>query len=173
MVKAQRKLLYQYPEAPKTLLDPETIDNMNKFGDIFGDASDLRAENIKKIYNVVRTLMDNKTASVKCQTEQACMNNAVVYEYYSYGSDSESATKKVTTMEDEELSEMGSKVKKKLTEIGYLGVSGSGTKPSVDPTESSRDLLSSAGYEENTEMKNTFKFKGDKAKDLLTKQSSQ
>jgi hypothetical protein len=53
-------LLYQHPEAAATLLDKSVIEDMTKFSEIFGDASELRAKNIESVYSVVRALVDKQ-----------------------------------------------------------------------------------------------------------------
>ena len=79
------------------------------------------------------------------------MNNAVVYEYYSYGSDSEDTKQKLTTKQDENESEMGSKVKKKMAELGFS----TKNEETIDEEASSLNNSSADGE---------LKFKGEKAK---------
>lgn len=59
-------------------------------------------------------MMANKTESRKSQTDQACMNNAMMYEYVSNGSES----LKGENQDDENIDPQDAKLKKLMAEKG-------------------------------------------------------
>jgi hypothetical protein len=57
------------------------------------DREEDRNEYVNRIYQVIQSMLTSQQNSVKCQTDQACMNNAIMYDYYSYGGSSDDENK--------------------------------------------------------------------------------
>jgi hypothetical protein len=73
-----------------------------------------RNEYITRIYRVIQSMLTSQKNSVKCQTDEACMNNAIMYDYYSYGVSSEDEKK----VEEDDPRNNEFKYKKLVKEIG-------------------------------------------------------
>ena len=70
-------------------MDPTTLPEFLESLDEFAEASEDRNEYVERLYSAVKQMMATASKSVKVQTDEACMNNAQMYEYYSYGGSSE------------------------------------------------------------------------------------
>jgi hypothetical protein len=70
-------------------MDPTTLPEFVETIDEFAEASEDRNKYVEQLYAAVKQMMATASKSVKIQTDQACMNNAKMYEYFSYGSSSE------------------------------------------------------------------------------------
>ena len=82
----KRIALKQNPMSEKHLLDPNNIEEFKEAVAMAGSRIDDRNEYVERLYEVVKSMLTSKQASVKTQTDEACMNNAIMYDYYSYGS---------------------------------------------------------------------------------------
>mmetsp|Transcript_20354 Transcript_20354/g.31088 ORF Transcript_20354/g.31088 Transcript_20354/m.31088 type:complete len:101 (+) Transcript_20354:108-410(+) len=84
----KRVALKQNPMNAKLLLDPNNIDEFKDALQMSTDRIDNRNEMVQSLYEAIKSMLTHKLESKKVQTDQACMNNAIMYEYYSYGSSS-------------------------------------------------------------------------------------
>ena len=72
----------------KLLLDPATIDDYEEVVEISMGRQEDRNAYVESLYEVIKSMLTNKQKHQKVQTDQACMNNAIMYDYYSYGDSS-------------------------------------------------------------------------------------
>ena len=71
-----------------------------------------RDKNVEELSRVVKIMQSNKQVSQKTQTDVACMNNAVTYDYYSNGDESSQQDNQESQMQKKD-SDMQDKIEQK------------------------------------------------------------
>lgn len=107
----KRIQLKQNPYREDLLLDPTNISELKQSVTESLEGIEDRNEIVENLFNVVKKMLTTKQKSVKCQTDQACMNNAQMYEYYSYG-DSTSEKKEATLSQKDPMDEKLERIKR-------------------------------------------------------------
>ena len=89
----KRRQLKENPTVEKFLMDPTSIPELEESIRMLDVREEDKNQYVTRIYQVVQSMLTSQQNSVKCQTDQACMNNAIMYDYYSYGGSSDDENK--------------------------------------------------------------------------------
>ena len=114
----KRIALKQNPMSAKLLLDPATVDEYHEVVEIAMGRQEDRNAYVESLYEVIKSMLTNKQKHQKGQTDQACMNNAVMYEYYSYGESSSEKGETLDKKEEEDPDSQDAKLKRLMKEKG-------------------------------------------------------
>ena len=133
-------------------MDPSIIGEFKEAVGMSQQENAQRMETVEKLFDVVKTMMSNKQESKKTQTDQACMNNAMMYEYESNGSE----TVNPENLDDETCDPQDAKLKKLMEEKGI------NVEESDDEDENGRSL-----NEENCDA--VHELDNDKSKSIINK----
>lgn len=79
--KAKRVALKQNPGAAELLLDARNVEEYAQSIKLMEEAQKDRDAYVAKLLKTIQEISSIKKESVKTQTDQACMNNAVTYDY--------------------------------------------------------------------------------------------
>ena len=114
----KRIALKQNPMSGKLLLDPATIDDYEEVVEISLGRQEDRNAYVESLYEVIKSMLTNKQKHQKVQTDQACMNNAIMYDYYSYGDSSSEKGDAGDKKEEEDPNSQDAKLKRLMKEKG-------------------------------------------------------
>ena len=95
-------------------MDPTNIPELEESIRMLDFREEDKNQYVTRIYQVVQSMLTSQQNSVKCQTDQACMNNAIMYDYYSYGGSSDDENKQT----EEDPKSLEYKYKKLVKEKG-------------------------------------------------------
>ena len=83
--KKKRVALRQNPNSTKLLMDPSNVANFKEAANLLGSRIQDRNQYAEDLYNLLKGMLANTRKDIKTQTEEACMNNAVMFKYEGNG----------------------------------------------------------------------------------------
>ena len=85
----KRIALKQNPNSTKLLMDPANVENFKDAAQVLTNRVEDRNMQAEDMYNLLKGMLSNKRKDMKTQTEEACMNNAIMYQYDGNGDSTE------------------------------------------------------------------------------------
>lgn len=110
--------LPEYPTSGKLLQDPKNISEFKETIQISLAGIEDRNKYVAGLYEAVKGLMTNKQANQAVQTDEACMNNAVMYQYCSDGEASSEEVEEEKKEEKEDPDSPDAKLKRLMQAKG-------------------------------------------------------
>lgn len=107
------------PENIKFAFDDEIVSTFKDGVKLLNKRIDTRTLNVDEMNRLVQGMMANKRVHVKTQTDKACMNNAVMYDYDGRDSESADSVSVAEAKEAEEKQNADAKFDKFMKQKGY------------------------------------------------------